>query len=170
MFTGKKCLQHYLTNMENILINILIVLASFLSMEGVAWFTHKYVMHGLLWTLHKDHHKKESSAFFEHNDFFTLIFSFPGIAGLFFGMQQDSNFLFWIGLGITIYGLAYFLVHDIFIHQRFKLFRNADNNYFKAIRRAHKVHHKHLDKQDGECFGMLWVPFKYFKNLNSKNL
>ena len=170
MFTGKKYLQHYLTNMENILINILIVLASFLSMEGVAWFTHKYVMHGLLWTLHKDHHKKESSAFFEHNDFFTLIFSFPGIAGLFFGMQQDSNFLFWIGLGITIYGLAYFLVHDIFIHQRFKLFRNADNNYFKAIRRAHKVHHKHLDKQDGECFGMLWVPFKYFKNLNSKKL
>ncbi|MFI0492282.1 MAG: beta-carotene hydroxylase, partial [Flavobacterium sp.] len=28
---------------------------------------------------------------------------------------------------------------------------------------GHKVHHKHLGKQNGECFGMLFVPFKYFK-------
>ena len=102
--------------------------------------------------------------------FFLTGLVIAGIAGLFIGMQNNYNILFWIGLGITFYGFSYFLVHDIFIHQRFKLFRNADNNYFKAIRRAHKVHHKHLDKQDGECFGMLWVPFKYFKNLNSKKL
>lgn len=150
-----------------ILTNILIVVAAFLSMEGVAWFTHKYIMHGLLWTLHKDHHKKESKGFFEHNDFFFLIFAIPGIISLFVGMQNGFNFLFWIGLGITLYGLCYFLVHDIFIHQRFKLFRNADNIYFKAIRRAHKKHHKHLDKEEGECFGMLWVPIKYFLDVKS---
>jgi beta-carotene 3-hydroxylase len=132
-------------------------------MEGVAWFTHKYIMHGLGWFLHKDHHRKESQGFFEHNDFFFLIFALPGIAGLFWGMQNQYNWSFWVGLGITLYGLAYFLVHDIFIHQRFRIFRKTDNIYFKAIRRAHKVHHKHLNKEEGECFGMLWVPFKYFK-------
>lgn len=152
--------------MENILVKILIVLAAFIAMEAVAWFTHKYIMHGILWTLHKDHHNKESEGFFEHNDFFFLIFAIPGIVCLYFGMQNDYNFLFWIGLGITIYGLAYFLVHDVFIHQRFKLFRNTDNAYFKAIRRAHKMHHKHLSKEYGECFGMLWVPFKYFRQKN----
>jgi beta-carotene 3-hydroxylase len=68
-----------------------------------------------------------------------------------------------IGLGIMAYGAAYFIVHDIFIHQRFKLFRNANNWYAKGVRRAHKMHHKHIDKEDGECFGMLIVPFKYFK-------
>ncbi len=146
------------------------MLSSFLSMEGVAWFSHKYIMHGLLWILHKDHHKKESSGFFEHNDYFFLIFALPGIAGLFFGMQQNFNFLFWIGLGITLYGVAYFTVHDIFIHQRFKIFRNIENDYFKAIRRAHKMHHKHLGKNEGECFGMLWVPFKYFRKTNSNSL
>lgn len=146
-----------------ILLNILIVIAAFIAMEGVAWFTHKFVMHGLLWILHKDHHKKESKGFFEHNDFFFLIFAIPGIAGLFFGMQNGFNFLFWIGLGITLYGFAYFLVHDIFIHQRFKFLRNTNNAYFRAIRRAHKKHHKHLTKEEGECFGMLWVPLKYFK-------
>lgn len=156
--------------MKTIMMNSIIVLASFLSMEFIAWFTHKYIMHGLLWILHKDHHKKESSGFFEHNDFFFLIFALPGIAGLFFGMQQGYNFPFWIGLGITLYGFAYFFVHDIFIHQRFKIFRNAELTYFKAIRRAHKVHHKHLGKQDGECFGMLWVPFKYFQSKNSNKL
>ena len=156
--------------METIIINLLIVLGAFIGMEGVAWFTHKFIMHGLFWRLHKDHHKKESSGFFEHNDFFFLIFALPGITGLFFGMRSHYNFLFWIGLGITLYGMAYFLVHDIFIHQRFKIFRNADNPYFKAIRRAHKVHHKHLNKDEGECFGMLWVPFKYFRNMKTKSL
>jgi len=74
---------------------------------------------------------------------------------------------FWLGLpiaiGIFMYGLAYFIVHDIFIHQRFKIFRNIDNKYARGVRRAHKIHHKHLGKKDGECFGMLIVPRKYFK-------
>lgn len=146
-----------------ILLNIIIILAAFITMEGVAWFTHKYIMHGLLWILHKDHHKKESKGFFEHNDFFFLIFAIPGIILLFIGLRNDFNFFFWIGLGITLYGCAYFFVHDIFIHQRFRLFRNTDNAYFRAIRRAHKIHHKHLDKEEGECFGMLWVPFTYYR-------
>lgn len=146
------------------LYNFLIVCAAFIAMEGVAWFTHKFIMHGLLWYLHKDHHKKESKGFFEHNDFFFLIFALPGILCLFIGKNHGFNFLFWIGLGITLYGIAYFLVHDIFIHQRFKILRNTDNAYFRAIRRAHKVHHKHIGKEEGECFGMLFIPFKYFKN------
>ena len=149
--------------MENVLLNSLIVLAAFICMECIAWLTHKYVMHGLLWRLHKDHHKKESKGFFEDNDFFFLIFAVPGIAGLFFGMLSDYNFLFWIGLGITMYGSTYFLIHDILIHQRFKIFRNTNSPYLKAIRRAHKMHHKHLGKEEGECFGMLWIPIKYFK-------
>lgn len=155
--------------MATILINIGIVALAFVGMEAVAWFAHKYIMHGFLWIFHKDHHKKESEGFIEHNDFFFLLFATPGIACLFFGLQNGYNYLFWIGVGITLYGFAYFVIHDIFIHQRFKMLRNSDNKYFKAIRRAHKIHHKHLTKEDGECFGMLWVPFKYFLTMNAKN-
>jgi beta-carotene 3-hydroxylase len=146
------------------ILNFIILIGTFFGMEFVAWFSHKYIMHGLLWMLHKDHHKKESQGFFEHNDFFFLIFAIPGILFLFLGLYQGFDALFWVGLGITLYGFAYFFVHDIFIHQRFKLLRNVDNDYFKAIRRAHKIHHKHLGKEHGECFGMLLVPLKYFKN------
>ncbi|HJW30997.1 MAG TPA: sterol desaturase family protein [Saprospiraceae bacterium] len=141
-----------------------ITLAAFLSMEIVAWSTHKFVMHGPLWRLHKDHHQKKSTGFFEDNDFFFLLFALPGIAGLYLGMRHDFNYWFWIGLGITLYGFTYFLVHDIFIHQRFKWLRQTELRYFKAIRRAHKMHHKHLGREEGECFGMLWVPLKYFRD------
>ncbi|RZK55915.1 MAG: beta-carotene hydroxylase [Pedobacter sp.] len=144
------------------LINIGIVIGTFLAMEGVAWLTHKYIMHGLFWFLHRDHHQKDHDDFLERNDFFFLIFAIPGIVCLALGNFYDYRIALYVGIGITLYGFCYFLVHDIFIHQRFKIFRNTDNWYFKAIRRAHKMHHKHINKEDGECFGMLWVPFKYF--------
>ena len=147
------------------ILNFFITILAYVLMECIAWFTHKYIMHGIGWVLHKDHHTKDNDNVFERNDFFFLIFALPGILGLFFGLSNNYNFLFWIGLGITLYGFTYFLVHDIFIHQRFKLFRNSDSLYFKAIRRAHKMHHKHIDKNNGESFGMLWVPIKYFKEL-----
>ena len=146
------------------LINLIVVLVSFLSMEGVAWVTHKYLMHGLLWGLHEDHHRKNPTSFFEKNDYFFLIFALPGIVCLATGIYTEHHIFLLIGIGITLFGFAYFMVHDVFIHQRFKLLRNADNFYFKAIRRAHKMHHKHLGKEDGECFGMLFVPLQYFKD------
>jgi beta-carotene 3-hydroxylase len=144
------------------LLYLIAVLGSFVSMEAVAWITHKYIMHGILWRLHEDHHKKDPKSFFEKNDYFFLIFAIPGIICLALGLYTTLRILFFIGLGITLYGYAYFMVHDIFIHQRFKLLRHIDTVYFRAIRRAHKMHHKHLEKENGECFGMLFVPRKYF--------
>jgi beta-carotene 3-hydroxylase len=148
----------------DILIWIAVFLGTFFFMEFMAWFTHKFIMHGFLWNLHKDHHKKDHDSWWERNDFFFLFYAAVSI-GFFLAWK---NLDFWyglpIGLGIFAYGLTYFFVHDIFIHQRFKLFRNANNRYAKAIRRAHKMHHKHTGKEKGESFGMLIPPLKYFKN------
>ena len=154
--------------MINIGINVLIFFVAFLSMEGVAWFTHKYIMHGFCWSLHHDHHHKEQPGYLERNDFFFLIFAIPGIACLAEGTYGYLHFFTFIGSGITLYGACYFFVHDLFIHQRLKVLRNSNNWYLKAIRRAHKMHHKHVGKNDGECFGMLWVPLKYFSDANKR--
>ena len=143
------------------LIPTLAILITFFAMEFVAWFTHKYVMHGLLWILHKDHHQTEPG-FFEKNDSFFLIFAVPSAILMMLGIMNGNDIRLFIGIGIAAYGLAYFLVHDIFIHQRFRLFRRTNNTYMRAIRKAHKVHHKHLNKEHGECFGMLLVPVKYY--------
>jgi beta-carotene 3-hydroxylase len=146
-------------------LNILIVFATFWFMEFMAWFTHKFVMHGLLWYLHKDHHQVEPG-FFEKNDSFFLIFAVPSAYCYITGLMHH-DFRLYIGIGISLYGIAYFLVHDIIIHQRFKIWTHWNNRYVRAIRRAHKLHHKHLGKEQGENFGMLVVPLKYWKDPNS---
>lgn len=139
-----------------------ITLATFIAMEGVTWCTHKFVMHGFLWYLHEDHHQPKYQGIFEKNDAFFVIFAIPSIALFYFGVAPELNFKFFIGLGILLYGIAYFLVHDVLIHQRFKWFKHTKNKYLIGLRKAHKIHHKHLGKAHGECFGMLFVPKKYF--------
>ena len=124
----------------------------------------RYIIHGFLWSLHADHHKKDHDSWFERNDAFFIFYAIVSIGCFLLWKYEIFIYGLAIGLGILAYGIAYFLVHDIFIHQRFKLFRNANNRYAKAVRRAHKMHHKHIGKEHGECFGMLIVPLKYFKN------
>jgi beta-carotene 3-hydroxylase len=145
---------------------ISIMLGVFLLMEGVTWLTHKFVMHGFLWYLHEDHHKK-GPGFFEKNDAFFLIFSIPSILCILFGTFDNIYWLAAIGTGIAMYGLAYFIVHDVIIHQRIKLFTRSNNLYVRSIRWAHKMHHKHLDKYDGESFGMLMVAKKYWDKVRT---
>jgi len=148
----------------DILIWIGIVIGTFIFMEFNAWFMHKYIMHGFLWTLHKDHHKKDHKSWFERNDAFFLFYAVLSISSFFLWETGTLSMGLPIGIGIFLYGLTYFLVHDIFIHQRFKFFKKTNNRYAKALRRAHKIHHKNIYKEKGECFGMLWVPLKYFKD------
>lgn len=142
---------------------VLIIFLTFWGMEFMAWLTHKYVMHGFLWNLHFDHHTPNKNVFFEKNDAFFLIYAVPSWLCIMFGSMFEVWSIMYIGFGILAYGIAYFLVHEVFIHQRFKWFRNSNNVYLRAIRRAHKVHHKHRNKEQGECFGMLIVPWKFLK-------
>ena len=141
----------------------LIIFITFWGMEFMAWFTHKFVMHGFLWSLHEDHHAHNKNSFFEKNDAFFLIYAIPSWLCIMLGSMFSLWTVMYIGFGILAYGIAYFLVHEIFIHQRLKWFKKSNNAYLRAIRRAHKIHHKHLGKEKGACFGMLVVPVKYLK-------
>jgi beta-carotene 3-hydroxylase len=144
------------------LFNTVLTITTFLIMEFIAWFTHKYIMHGPLWNVHLDHHQVDKKKKLQKNDYFFLIFAIPSIMAIILG-SMNSNYLLYIGIGIALYGFAYFIVHEIIIHQRIKIFRNSKSRYIRAIKRAHKVHHKNIEKEDGESFGMLLVPLKYFK-------
>ena len=146
------------------LLYIFVLLATFIGMEGVTWLTHKYVMHGFLWYLHKDHHQP-TPGFFEKNDAFFIIFAIPSMMLIYFGTFNNVWWMQAIGFGIMLYGFAYFMVHDVIIHQRIKWFTRSNNTYVRAIRWAHKMHHKHLDRFDGESFGMLYVAKKYWEKI-----
>lgn len=142
---------------------ILIFVATFSIMEFNAWWMHKYVMHGFLWNLHEDHHHKKHDSWFEKNDLFFVFYAAISIGLKLVHSWYDLWWALPLSAGILAYGIAYFVVHDIFIHQRFKWLRKANNTYAQGVRRAHKMHHKHIGKEKGENFGMLVVPFKYFK-------
>ncbi len=146
------------------LINILLVIGTFFFMEGVAWFTHKYIMHGFLWSWHRSHHKVHNHAL-EMNDLFALVFSIPSILTIYvgYGNYQEYWWLLYIGIGILCYGIFYFIFHDIIVHRRIKIPFKAKSKYMKRIMRAHYVHHEKHTKEDAEAFGFLYAPKKYEK-------
>lgn len=146
---------------------ILLAFVVFFLMEGVTWLTHKFVMHGFLWYLHEDHHQPRGNVL-EKNDAFFLIFAIPSWLCIMLGLMNQVYWVVSIGAGIAMYGLAYFIVHDVIIHQRFKIFSRWNSTYVRAIRWAHKMHHKHIDKEDGESFGMLMVHKKYWDKVRKE--
>ncbi len=142
----------------------LIVLLSFFFMEFMAWFTHKYVMHGFLWVLHRDHHIRDGRRF-EWNDVFALMFALPSVFLIFSGAQNSDELRLAVGSGIALYGLAYFLFHDIYVHGRVKLKNLPQNKYLRATLRAHLDHHQPHSEHN---YGFLIAPLKYYVSEWSK--
>lgn len=139
---------------------ILWTILGFGLMEAFSWIIHKYLMHGIFWNIHKTHHQ-HSDGFFELNDVFTLIFGGTAIVLIFLGIENFDE-RFWIGCGISLYGLAYFILHDVLIHKRLKWFSRPRNKYLKAITEAHKAHHK-TQKDNSVSFGLFVVPKRFWK-------
>jgi beta-carotene 3-hydroxylase len=144
----------------DILINIGILLATIAGMEAFSWAIHKYLFHGPLWFIHKTHHQ-ERHGWFELNDIFSIGFAAFALWLTWLG-HLGLDYRFWIGAGISAYGIIYFVFHDWFIHNRFKAFK-TENRYLQNIRRAHKVHHKSMEKEPAEEFGLLVTDKKYVK-------
>jgi beta-carotene 3-hydroxylase len=141
--------------------HFLIVLGTFLFMEGVAWFTHKYIMHGLLWVWHRSHHRVHNHVL-ERNDLFALVFSIPSVLLIVLGYEVESlSLLKFVGYGILLYGVFYFVFHDVIVHRRIRISFKAKNPYMKRIIHAHYMHHKTHTKEGAEAFGFLYAPKKY---------
>ena len=97
------------------------MLATVVAMEGVAWASHKYVMHGFAWAWHRDHHEPHDKVL-EKNDRFALVGAALSIAMFALGSDGHGRRRWWpgtwIGLGVLGYGIIYTLVHDGLVHQR----------------------------------------------------
>ncbi len=144
-----------------IVICSLITIGTFLFWEFVAWFTHKYVMHGFLWVWHKSHHTIHDHAL-EKNDWFAVVFSVPSIALFYYYSQVNySPYGLSVGLGILCYGVFYLAFHDIIVHQRIKWRPEKRSRYLQRMINAHYVHHSKHTKEDCEAFGFLIAPRKY---------
>jgi beta-carotene 3-hydroxylase len=140
------------------LASLAIVLATVLAMEGVAWASHKYVMHGFGWGWHRDHHAPKGRAF-EKNDLYALIGAAMSIAMFAVGSRLIVGAGAWppgtwIGLGVLIYGVIYTLIHDGLVHQRY--FRWIPRSgYARRLVQAHRLHHATASREGGVSFGFV---------------
>lgn len=132
----------------------------FAAMEFFGWFIHKYLMHGPLWMIHKTHHT-HSKSFFEWNDLFSLLFGSIAVVLIFLG-ATTLDYRFWMGVGITLYGLLYFVLHDVLVHRRLTWFGKPKHPFLKGIYKAHQAHHKTNKKDDAVSFGLFVVPKEFF--------
>ena len=112
-----------------------IFVAVFFTMEGVAWFLHKYVMHGFLWVLHKSHHQPRKGVW-ELNDAFGLFSVAISMALFEWSVQLGGpRWALFAALGITAYGAVYFLAHDVLVHHRINIGLNPKKDISGASTR-----------------------------------
>jgi beta-carotene 3-hydroxylase len=139
--------------MLTLALDIALFLAAFAFMEGFAWFTHKYVMHGFLWVWHKSHHEPRPGIF-ELNDLFAVVFATPAIICIYLGVHGLGPLLP-IGLGVTAYGFVYFMFHDGLVHKRYPVPLSGKSRFWKRLIQAHRIHHAVGTKHGCVSFGFL---------------
>ena len=125
-------------------------LITVLLMEPMASFLHRYLWHGILWSIHQSHHKKREGLF-EWNDGFALVYALLS-RGCIFGSSLD--FVQGIGWGIVTFGVAYMIVHDGYIHNRFSCGLLGRFRYFRKLKAKHILHHSRTHHHP---FGLFWV-------------
>lgn len=141
-------------------IALLIIVATVLAMEFVAWSSHKYIMHGFGWGWHRDHHEPHDG-FFEKNDLYGVVGAVISISFFAIGSPLVMGESAWwpgtfIGLGVMVYGAIYTLIHDGIVHQRW--FRWVPKRgYAKRLVQAHKLHHATIGKEGGVSFGFIFA-------------
>lgn len=129
-----------------------IVAAAAGGMELFAWWAHKYIMHGWGWAWHRDHHEPHDHTL-ERNDLYAVVFGTIVIA-MFMAGALWSQRLWWVAMGITVYGAIYTVIHDGIVHQRW--FRWVPKRgYAKRLVQAHKLHHATIGKEGGVSFGFV---------------
>jgi beta-carotene 3-hydroxylase len=132
----------------------------FAAMEFSGWAIHKYLMHGPLWMIHKTHHQP-SKSFFELNDLFSVVFGSIAVVLILLGVEE-LDYRFWMGIGISLYGVLYFVLHDVLVHRRLKWFERPKNSFLEGIFKAHQAHHRTNQKEDAISFGLFVVPKQFF--------
>jgi beta-carotene 3-hydroxylase len=146
---------------------ILLPVLLIIPFEFITFCLHKYVMHGFGWAWHQSHHEKQGKGI-EKNDWFILVFSLVAILLFLISSLHPSNSYLSIitrslAIGWCLYGVCYFMVHDIVIHRRISnnFVKKIKNPYLKRLIRAHAIHHKHIGKEHSKAFGFLYASNKY---------
>lgn len=137
------------------LIPLGIVVATVVTMEVVAALVHRYVMHGFGWGWHKSHHEPAHGRL-EHNDLYAIVFAGLSLGLFMLGGRWPA--LWWVGLGMVVYGILYGLLHDGLVHRRLPIGWVPRRGYLKRLVQAHRIHHAVKTRDGAVSFGFLYAP------------
>jgi beta-carotene 3-hydroxylase len=139
---------------------ILVVVLTFVAMEVGSYLLHRFLFHGMLWKIHKTHHET-SKGTFEFNDLFSLLFTISAMLFILHGTLQGglASITLPAGVGITLYGILYFFIHDLFTHRRFYAFA-SNSKLMWLVRRAHQNHHQSVAKKGQEPYGLFLFDYQ----------
>jgi beta-carotene 3-hydroxylase len=137
------------------ILGIALVAVTVAAMEAIAALSHRYIMHGWGWAWHRSHHETRRTAF-ERNDLYALSFATLSVALFALGTRWWP--LSWIALGMTLYGVLYFLLHDVLVHRRWGLGWTPRHGYLMRVVKAHRLHHACREREGCVSFGFIWAP------------
>ena len=146
--------------MPAVLVFLAAVVGAFAAMEIAAYVLHRFLFHGVLWKIHRSHHDPahgHGRHTFEWNDLFSLAFAALSMGLLWAGRAEPLGVAFGAGVGIAVYGLLYFVLHDLYAHGRFWPFKTR-NPAAQAVKRAHGRHHQSLEREGQEPYGLFLFP------------
>ncbi|GAB5537381.1 MAG: hypothetical protein Rubg2KO_36300 [Rubricoccaceae bacterium] len=149
---------------------VLLVFAAFAAMEVASYVLHRFLFHGLLWRIHQTHHRADGHEHgpFEWNDLFSVGFAALSMGLMWMGREDPvASSTFPLGVGIAVYGLLYFILHDLYTHRRFVPFKTK-NPAAQAVKRAHGRHHQSLSKEGQEPYGLFLFPPSYGKRFKRR--
>lgn len=137
-------------------LHLLLTVGTIVLMEAAVTLFHRYVMHGFGWRWHKSHHHPERNAVWETNDWYAVVFSAATVFLFVIGGSHAP--VWWIALGITVYGLLYGIVHDVLVHRRIPVRWQPKNAYLRHLISAHRLHHAVRSRDGAVSFGFLYAP------------
>jgi len=127
-----------------ILIWLAVGLPTVLFMELWSAVLHGRIWHRALWVLHESHHAPQGR--WERNDILSVTHAPIAIALILYGCiatpSVGREVAYGIGIGMTVFGFAYTLVHDGLVHGRLPVEFLKKFAYLRRVRNAHLVHHR----------------------------
>lgn len=131
------------------------------AMELWAMLLHGRLWHGVLWWGHESHHRPREGRL-ERNDIFAVFHASIAIFLIIFGLESHlgapSTVMTAWGIGMTAFGMSYFVVHDGYIHERLPVGFLDRFAYMRRVRKAHLAHH--APQWDGPPFGLFLGPWE----------
>ena len=114
------------------------------AMEPWSRIIHRSVWHGRLAFIHDSHHQDDGGGW-EANDWLSLAHA-PIAAGFIINGSLGEpgllrEVLYGVGFGMSLFGVAYVIIHDGLVHKRLPVQFLARYSWLYRIAQAHRVHH-----------------------------